>query len=320
MNKLIVMCGLPGSGKSYHANKYKEQAPDTEIVSSDAIREELWGDANSQQDNKLVFELMLCRTVAALKAGHDVVYDATNLNAKGRKSTLASIRQHVDCEAILVFVACSISECKRRQGMRDRKVPDEVIDRMVRHFEAPWYNEGWNNILVISGGKLQNIDREHWRMLGESHDNPHHTASLEMHCAYAADYMADYLNTPETEHLFSASQKTMLLEAAYQHDLGKHKTKAFVDSKGNPSEVAHYYSHNNVGAYLWLSGDKDVAWDPSEFCFIAVLIQWHMQPFFLRDEDGNYQEALQKWCEKRGFSDYVYIMLSLLHEVDKEAH
>lgn len=320
MNKFIMMCGLPGSGKSTQAAEYVEKASKAVVVSSDAIRMALWGDANDQREPKTVFEIMFHKTVAALKEGYDVVYDATNLTAKGRKNTLAEIRQFVDCEAILVFVACSISECKRRQNMRDRKVPDEVIDRMARHFEAPWYNEGWNSILVISGGKLQNIDREHKRMTGESHDNPHHTASLEMHCVLAEDKMCDLLADGNYSEEFSVFQKGVLTEAAYQHDLGKHKTKAFVDSKGNPSDVAHYYSHNNVGAYLWLSGDKHLEWTDEEFLLIGLLIQWHMQPFFLRDESGNYADNLRKWCDKRGFSDYIYVMLNLIHEADKGAH
>ena len=220
-----------------------------------------------------------------------------------------------------MFIACSISECKLRQGSRDRKVPDEVIDRMVRQFETPWYNEGWDQIIVISGGRLQNIDREHERMLGESHDNPHHTTTLEMHCVNCEDNMRDYLNEESFMYGFSVIGKKVLTEAAYQHDLGKHKTKAFLDGHGNPSEVAHYYSHNNVGAYLWLSGDKRGQWDEWSFLMIGLLIQWHMQPFFLRDSNGDYHGNFTKWCIKRHFdSSFFYDAISLLHKADLAAH
>lgn len=45
MNKLYVMVGLPASGKSTIAAEYVEQH-DAVLVSSDAIRAEIYGDEN----------------------------------------------------------------------------------------------------------------------------------------------------------------------------------------------------------------------------------------------------------------------------------
>ena len=318
MPNIIFTCGLPGSGKTWYANQIKEFKGDKAVVlSSDDIRAELWGDANDQQNPNKVFATMKERAVRALKEGKDVIYDATNLVSKTRKTTLAEIQSQVECSATLVFCACSISECKRRQGDRDRKVPDEVIDRMVRQFEAPWYNEGWNNIFVISTGKTQDIAREHRRMTGESHDNPHHTASLEGHCINCEMEMRRLL----TKHNYNNPRlEDILLEAAYQHDIGKHKTKRFLDTKGNPTDIAHYYNHNNVGAYLWLTSNLTTAFGQKEFLFIAQLIQWHMQPYFLLDDEGDYHTRLREWCDKRGYDDLMYDSLCLLHEADRKAH
>ena len=320
MSKLIFLVGLPGCGKSTYADSYMNDHPNTVILSSDDIRLQLWGDANDQQNPSRVFDEMLKGTIHFLNEGQDVIYDATNLVAKTRKATLAKIRKSVkeDFIAQCIFVACPLSECKRRQGDRERKVPVEVIDRMVRQFETPWYNEGWDQIDVVCGSPTkQSVDREHWRMLGESHDNPHHTASLEIHCANCEMNMRDALSTVKWVH---ERTYTLLIEAAYNHDLGKHKTKAFFDSKGNPSEVAHYYNHNNVGAYLWLTGDKCNEWTTREFLYIALLIQWHMQPFFLRDENGDYRPKFEHWCEKHGFDEMFCETIIMLHEADKAAH
>ena len=317
-----MLIGLPGAGKSVYAHDYAYGKDYCTIISSDDIRKELWGDANDQQNPKVVFDEMYRRTVAALIAGKTVVYDATNLSAKTRKSTLNLLRRAIGDEltAVATLITCSISECKRRQGDRDRKVPNEVIDRMVRQFEAPWYNEGWDSIHVVSRGKKQNIDKEHWRMLGEPHDNPHHTSSLEMHCANCMGNMGDLIAANFDNFLSTDSVASLLKEAAYQHDLGKHKTKVFHNSKGEPTDIAHYYSHNNVGAYLWLSGDKAGDWSDDEFLLIGALIQWHMQPFFLRDDNGEYRTKFRDWCNKRGFNDVFYLFVCLLHEADKAAH
>ena len=62
MAKLIILCGLPGSGKSSYAEAFKDYDDaiyegSTVIHSSDAIRGELFGDPSFQGDNAKVFEL-----------------------------------------------------------------------------------------------------------------------------------------------------------------------------------------------------------------------------------------------------------------------
>ena len=47
MSKLIVMVGIPGSGKSYRANTFAKYN-DVKILSSDTYRKELFGDENDQ--------------------------------------------------------------------------------------------------------------------------------------------------------------------------------------------------------------------------------------------------------------------------------
>ena len=71
MNNLIFLVGVPGSGKSTYAKKILEAKPDAVWVSSDAIREELWGDANDQQQPSSVFGEMFKRAVAALAKKHN---------------------------------------------------------------------------------------------------------------------------------------------------------------------------------------------------------------------------------------------------------
>ena len=55
--KLYIMTGLSGSGKSTIAQKLAEENPNTVIVSSDAIREELTGKVEDQTENEEVFKI-----------------------------------------------------------------------------------------------------------------------------------------------------------------------------------------------------------------------------------------------------------------------
>ena len=73
MSKIYTMCGLPGSGKSTYAKNY---LPDCVIVSSDAIRGELYGSEEIQGNAKKVFAEAFRRIREAVNNGQDVVFDA----------------------------------------------------------------------------------------------------------------------------------------------------------------------------------------------------------------------------------------------------
>ena len=49
--KLYVMCGLSGSGKSTIAKQITNDNPDTVIISTDMIREQLTGEIGDQSQN-----------------------------------------------------------------------------------------------------------------------------------------------------------------------------------------------------------------------------------------------------------------------------
>ena len=94
MSKLIMMCGLVASGKSFVANQLalKENAV---IHSSDELRIELFGDVNEVDKNGEVFQELHKRIKDDLKKGKNVIYDATNLNHKKRKGFLEELKKKV---------------------------------------------------------------------------------------------------------------------------------------------------------------------------------------------------------------------------------
>lgn len=141
MNKLYTMVGIPGSGKSTIAN----QIPNAIIISSDAIRKELYGAEEIQGNGKQVFDLVYKRIGEELTKGHDVVFDATNLTPKARKAVFRFTAEH-----IAVFVNTSLDECLKRNAARERKVPEEVIYRMYHNLTCPNKSEGFKTIITIT--------------------------------------------------------------------------------------------------------------------------------------------------------------------------
>ena len=313
MGRLIILVGLPGSGKSSYAEQFK--AVDdaictgvTVIHSSDAIREELFGNAGSQENNARVFELMRKRTTEDLRADKTVIYDATNVTRKARKSAIACAHPtHDTVECHIVWA--EPEECIRRDGLRDRKVGSAVIDKMLRRWQSPWLDEGFDKIEVHlnqHGFDQVKYIASKASDLHISHDNPHHTLGVWEHCMQTHTNIIDH--GAATTDIIKYSAYNKLAKAAYWHDIGKPYTKFF-----KPGEaVAHYYDHHCVGGYLayglFLNPDHliyDV--EMSDICLISWIISAHMEPFF---NSGYYQKLHPQW---KWYIDTI-------HEADLAAH
>ena len=154
----FMLTGLPASGKSYLARQYMEKKNreyqdaglEKQVVwiSSDSIREELFGSEEVQGDNNKVFGMMKKRTDAALSAGHDVIYDACNVSEKRRRTFLNGLKRF-SCQKICLVIATPFSVCMERNAARERKVPAEVITRMYRSWQTQAYFEGWDRIEIL---------------------------------------------------------------------------------------------------------------------------------------------------------------------------
>ena len=84
MRTLILLSAVPGSGKSTWAKKYQAAREHTFIVSSDDIREELFGKAQDFRDEGLVWKTFQNRLnqYGAMYEDSTVIADATNLQNK----------------------------------------------------------------------------------------------------------------------------------------------------------------------------------------------------------------------------------------------
>lgn len=100
LHSLVVMVGPSGAGKSTFVSNTFESY---EVVSSDAIRQELTGDFQNQNFNNIVFEEFHRRIRLKLQLGERVIADATHLRKKDRlKTAQIGVDFHVPVYYIII--------------------------------------------------------------------------------------------------------------------------------------------------------------------------------------------------------------------------
>ena len=116
MQTLYMLIGLPGSGKSTVAKEMAE-TEDTIIVSTDKIREELFGDEAIQNNEKYsgvnVFERAYTLISIYLRNGYSVIFDATNTKRKYRKTFIEKFKrwQEIGIKFHAILIATPYEKC-----------------------------------------------------------------------------------------------------------------------------------------------------------------------------------------------------------------
>ena len=317
---LIIMVGLPGSGKSTKA-KELAKAYDCEILSSDNIRQELLGSESDQSQNDKVFRLLYQRMNQLLSEGKSVIIDATNTTMKARKRILSECR--VDCTKEAYLMVPHIKDCIERDFLRDRSVGEEVIYKFERSFQCPQYFEGfdiiecpeWNfndfSLRWNSKAAELLVKMDHF----EQH-NPHHIYTVGEHCSRQSNLIVNYCSQQQERGL--AKYLPTLRVAGILHDVGKLFTQHF-DENG----VAHYYNHDSVGTY-YLASHLDLilqiykGWYrrlpfQQEVLDILFFVNFHMRTH----NDFQTPKAQRKY--RNLFGDTRFELLTAFGECDRQA-
>jgi protein phosphatase len=122
---LVVLIGPAGSGKSTFAGRHFR--PD-EVVSSDALRAAIAGDATDQTRNRAVFGALERAVERRLGDSALTVVDATNLEAHARRSLL-SIAARAGLPAIAIVFDLPLETVHARNARRERVVDVTVVER-----------------------------------------------------------------------------------------------------------------------------------------------------------------------------------------------
>ena len=133
--EVILMSGLPGTGKDFYINKHY---PDMPVISLDDIRAELKISPTDNQ-GRVVLEATE-RARALLRKKTPFVFNATNLSAEIRAKNI-SLFEDYGASVKTIFLETSFDEGLRRNAERERYVPEAVIEKMLTRLEIPKRHE-----------------------------------------------------------------------------------------------------------------------------------------------------------------------------------
>ena len=149
MNKLYVLCGPSGCGKSTRASRILAYRTDITLVSTDKLREELFGNVNDQTQNNRIFQEAYKRIKQYLKKGH-VIFDATNLTRRDRRKIIKMFSGVAELLCIYPLKNDELMEtCLKRNKMRARQVPEQVIRLQCQRYTEPSMEEGWDTLALF---------------------------------------------------------------------------------------------------------------------------------------------------------------------------
>lgn len=253
MTKFIMLIGLPGSGKTTYARSFLQQNEEWVHLSSDEItrRNRLPGESADHQNT---FEEMYRETAFHLENGKNVIYDATNLASKRRKSVLNRVEKFQPITEAVVFLT-PYDTLKSRNSQRQdaERVPDPVIDRYIRAFQLPRKDEKFDWIRILSNPPYTGMDSAKLKKQAFSYEandtffqsfneTRPMTETVEMRILFQQTYkMIDEIH----KEVPDADEQELLSWAVLLHGIGKAHVR-----KDLPIELDNFYGYEHVSTYL----------------------------------------------------------------------
>ncbi len=137
MKKVLILQGLPASGKSQFARELLLTKPGSWVrTNKDLLREMAHASYWSPANEKFILKLRDTAILMALEAGKHIVVDDTNFG-----DNIEHIKQLVKGQARVEvdnsFLQVGVEECIRRDLLRPKSVGKDVIMKMYNQFVRP---------------------------------------------------------------------------------------------------------------------------------------------------------------------------------------
>ncbi|MBL6740482.1 MAG: ATP-binding protein [Synechococcus sp. BS301-5m-G54] len=160
-----MLIGPPASGKSTTAQELAAQLQAL-VLSTDVLREELWGDAAIQGPWPVLERVLHSRIRESVEAGRPVLIDATHARRRWRRRLIHESGLPAEVRWVGWWMQTPLSICLVWNRRRTRQVPEAVIRRFAATLSdpqaSPTLSEGFAALhpLDPSRGGLQDQIRQ----------------------------------------------------------------------------------------------------------------------------------------------------------------
>ena len=132
MKKLVVLMGIPGSGKTWIRENYFSAS---EVVSLDRLEIR-----SRNAEDKLLLKI--------LKTGKDIVVDGANVT-KSKRRKYIELGHRFGYKVFVAIVDTHLHLAYARMDQRERKVPRGSMDGYANDLQWPERVEGWDGKLIL---------------------------------------------------------------------------------------------------------------------------------------------------------------------------
>ncbi|MEO6131892.1 MAG: AAA family ATPase [Saprospiraceae bacterium] len=134
--KLLMLQGIPGSGKSSWAKDFISKNPGWKIVNKDSLRAMLDNGKWSGRNEKFICQAESALIGVALVHGYNVIIDSTNFNPR-HEDRFRLIASSHEAEFEIKFFEIDVEEAIKRDLKRPNPVGEAVIRKMYRQYVCP---------------------------------------------------------------------------------------------------------------------------------------------------------------------------------------
>jgi hypothetical protein len=134
--KLLVFCGIPGSGKTTIANLVAASLEDTAHIQTDMVRTMVSKPRYTNEESEFVYSACVAIAGEALSRGYNAILDGTFLREGFRRDALKRLRGAYD-SYLIVYVSCDTTTAYQRNTARRANVPQIRFNQMLSRIEEP---------------------------------------------------------------------------------------------------------------------------------------------------------------------------------------
>ena len=134
--RLVIFCGIPGSGKTTIARVVAEKTPRSVLVQTDALRAMIARPNYGGEESGLVYDGCMAVAREALRRGYTVLLDGTFMREEYRERARRTLRGYAAATDV-VHVSCELEVALRRNSARHARIPPAKVRSIHRRFQEP---------------------------------------------------------------------------------------------------------------------------------------------------------------------------------------